>query len=120
MRQSFIRKPVKAEIHRLQGSTTITLTGKAGDYVVTGRSPQILTPGRFRKEFMPARPLRKTRVSVRKTLGISPIQCRNCMKIFRKKYRNNCYCGHKCAYVGKQANEKQWRELQKQKLGGRT
>ena len=53
MRQSFIRKPVKAEIHRLQGSTTITLTGKAGDYVVTGRSPQILTPGRFRKEFMP-------------------------------------------------------------------
>ena len=42
------------------------------------------------------------------------------MKIFRKKYRNNCYCGHKCAYIGKQANEKQWRELQKQKLGGRT
>ena len=119
MRQSFIRRPVKMEIHKLQESTTITLTGKAGDYVVKGKWPQILTPRRFQKEFMPARPAMKRHVSVRKTLG-SPIQCRNCMRIFRKKYRNNCYCNAKCAYRGKHSNEKQWRELRKQKLEGKS
>ena len=121
MTKWFVRRPLKVAVHRMMEGENITIgdttiVGREGKYLVKAKIPYIISEKEFKRGFDPHISKLRRKGKVGRIVGVTPVECYVCMKIYRLKAPNGKYCTKKCSVKGRKATAKAWLDRNRERM----